>query len=81
MLAGISEVRRLTAYAIVGTIASAALMEVLVGPFGQVGVVIGLLGGFVPFYFVGGVYQSVRVLRKDVIDLKEVTNDELARVS
>ncbi len=81
MLAGISEIRRLTAYAIVGTIASAALMMALVGRLGQEGVVIGLLAGFVPFYFVGAIYQSVRVLGRDVLESRDVTNNELARVS
>lgn len=81
MLAGISEIRRVTAYAIVGTVASAGLMTVLVGTLGQVGVVIGLLCGFVPFCFLGAVYESVRVLRKDVLELRNVSNDELVRAS
>jgi O-antigen/teichoic acid export membrane protein len=81
MLAGMSEIRRVTVYAVIGTVASAALMAVLVGPLGQEGVVIGLLGGFVPFYFVGAVYQSARVLRRDAVEPGEIPSDELAPVS
>jgi O-antigen/teichoic acid export membrane protein len=63
MLAGISEVRRVTVYAIIGTVVSTSLMLAMVGRLGQEGVVIGLLAGFVPFYFAGSVYQAVKVIR------------------
>ncbi|HEY4989507.1 MAG TPA: lipopolysaccharide biosynthesis protein [Opitutaceae bacterium] len=78
MLAGISEIRRITVYAIAGTIASAALMLGLVGRMGQDGVVLGLIGGFVPFYLVGAVYQSIRVLGA-VAESRMQRNHELVR--
>jgi hypothetical protein len=81
MLAGISEIRRVTAFALAGTVASAGLMAALVGRLGQDGVVIGLLAGFVPFYFVGSVYQSVRVLKGNVLESRDIQESELARVS
>jgi O-antigen/teichoic acid export membrane protein len=81
MLAGISEVRRLTAYAVVGTVVSTVLMAVLVGPLGQAGVVMGLLGGFVPFYLAGSAYEAVRVLAGNVLESRVIRNDALARVS
>jgi O-antigen/teichoic acid export membrane protein len=74
MLAGISEIRRVAIYAVFGTVASAVLMFVLVHYMGQVGVVLGLLGGFVPFYLIGAVYQAVWVLKA-----KSIRNDALAR--
>jgi O-antigen/teichoic acid export membrane protein len=79
MLAGISEIRRITVYAVAGTIASTALMMALVGRMGQEGVVFGLLGGFVPFYLIGAVYQSFRVLRIEGNGSKFPRNHGLAR--
>jgi O-antigen/teichoic acid export membrane protein len=79
MLAGISEIRRITIYAVIGTVASATLMLALVGRWGQEGVVLGLLGGFVPFYFIGAVVQSVRVLRVEVLETQLLQKNELAR--
>ena len=79
MLAGISEIRRTAVYALVGTIASAALMVILVHHMGQTGVVLGLLGGFVPFYFIGAVHQSFKVLRIQIVESKSIDGDELAR--
>ena len=63
LLSGVSEVHRMTVFAVVGTVASAALMELLVRRLGQDGVVIGLLAGFVPFYFLAAVHQALRVVR------------------
>ncbi len=81
MLAGVSEVRRITAFAIVGTVASAGLMEALVGRLGQEGVVLGLLGGFIPFYLIGAVWQALRLLRGDALESRVVRSHALARVS
>jgi O-antigen/teichoic acid export membrane protein len=78
MLAGISEIRRITIYAVIGTVASASLMLALVGPMGQEGVVLGLLGGFVPFYFIGAVYQAIRVLKRRVLESQPLPKHELA---
>lgn len=63
MLAGISEVRRLTFYAVVSAIASASLMCLLVHPHAQEGVVIGMLLGFMPFLLLGNIAETVRVWR------------------
>jgi O-antigen/teichoic acid export membrane protein len=79
MLAGISEIRRITIYAMIGTVASATLMITLVGRWGQEGVVLGLLGGFLPFYFVGAVYQSFRVLKVEVLETQTLPKHELSR--
>jgi O-antigen/teichoic acid export membrane protein len=79
MLAGISEIRRITFYAVAGTIASTALMAALVGRLGQEGVVIGLLGGFIPFYLVGAVHQSFRALSAGDRAPRAHTSHELAR--
>jgi O-antigen/teichoic acid export membrane protein len=78
MLAGISEIRRTAVYALVGTVASAGFMIVLVHHLGQTGVVLGLLGGFVPFYFIGAVHQSFKVLRIQIVESKSIDSPELA---
>ena len=79
MLAGISEIRLTTIYAIVGTLASVALMLGLVGHLGREGVVLGLLGGFVPFSFIGAIHQSIRILRVDFLESQFIRKHELAR--
>lgn len=63
LLAGISEVRRLTFYAVVSAGASAVLMLLLVHQHAQEGVVLGMLVGFMPFLLVGNVAETVRVFR------------------
>lgn len=63
LLAGISEVRRLTFYAVVSAVVSAGLMTLLVQGYGQEGVVLGMLIGFMPFLLVGNVAETVRVFR------------------
>lgn len=79
MLAGISEIRRITLFAVAGTVASTALMLALVGRMGQEGVVAGLLVGFIPFYLVGAVYQSFRVLSVGDRAPRSPRSHELAR--
>ncbi len=63
MLAGISEVRRLTFYAVVSTVASAVLMFLFVRPHGAEGVVAGMALGFLPYLLLGNIAEAVRVLR------------------
>lgn len=63
LLAGISEVRRLTFYAVVSAIASASLMCLLVQRHGSEGVVAGMIVGFMPFLLLGNVAETVRVFR------------------
>jgi O-antigen/teichoic acid export membrane protein len=63
LLAGISEVRKLTFYAVVSGVASACLMGLLVRRYGQEGVVFGMLVGFMPFLLLGNVAETVRVFR------------------
>jgi O-antigen/teichoic acid export membrane protein len=63
LLAGMSEVRRLTFYAVISTLASTVLMFVLVGPHGREGVVLGMALGFLPFLIFGNITEIVRVFR------------------
>ncbi|MDE3084505.1 MAG: hypothetical protein KGJ37_04690 [Verrucomicrobiota bacterium] len=63
MLAGISEVRRLTFYAVISTVASASLMYFLVHRYAQEGVVLGMIIGFVPFLVFGNIAETIRVFR------------------
>jgi len=64
MLAGISEVRRLTFYAVVSIVASAGLMYLLVQRHAQEGVVVGMVVGFLPYLFLGNIAETVRVFRQ-----------------
>jgi O-antigen/teichoic acid export membrane protein len=64
MLAGISEVRRLTFYAVVSIVASAGLMDLLVHRYAQEGVVFGMVVGFLPYLFLGNIAETVRVFRR-----------------
>ncbi len=63
MLAGISEVRRLTFYAAVSIVVSAGLMYLLVHSYAQEGVVIGMIVGFLPYLLLGNIAETVRVFR------------------
>lgn len=64
MLAGISEVRRLTLYSVVSALASFCLMGVLVQEHAQEGVVLGMILGFMPFFLLGNLAEAVRVFRR-----------------
>ncbi|MGH7945904.1 MAG: lipopolysaccharide biosynthesis protein, partial [Opitutaceae bacterium] len=64
MLAGLSEVRRLTQYAVVSSVLSALLMWVLVHNYGAVGVVIGMSIGFLPFLLRANIIEALCVLRR-----------------
>jgi O-antigen/teichoic acid export membrane protein len=63
MLAGLSEVRRLTFYAVVSIVASAGLMYLLVQQYAQDGVVLGMIIGFLPYLFFGNMAEAWRVFR------------------
>ncbi len=63
MLAGISEVRRLTFYAVVSIVASAGLMYLLVHRYAQEGVVLGMVVGFLPYLLIGNIAETVRIFR------------------
>lgn len=64
LLAGLSEVRRLTFYAVVSTLASATLMYVLVHRLAQPGVVLGMIVGFMPYLLAGNIAETVRIFRR-----------------
>jgi O-antigen/teichoic acid export membrane protein len=63
LLAGLSEVRRLTFYAVVSTAIIAVLMSLLVRRYGRDGVVLGMILGFMPYLVLGNVGETVRVFR------------------
>src|SRR5258708_25835278 len=63
LLAGLSEVKRLTFYAVVSTLASGSLMYLFVQRFGQEGVVGGMLLGYLPFLLLGNLAEVIRVLK------------------
>jgi O-antigen/teichoic acid export membrane protein len=65
LLAGLSEVRRLTFYAGVSAVASAGLMALAVRRFGATGAVLGLFAGYLPFLVAGNIAEAIRVLRRD----------------
>jgi O-antigen/teichoic acid export membrane protein len=64
MLAGISEVRRLTFYAVVSIVASAGLMFLLVHRYAHEGVITGMIVGFLPYLILGNIAETVRVFRQ-----------------
>jgi O-antigen/teichoic acid export membrane protein len=64
MLAGLSVVRKLTQYAVVSTLLSAALMWVLVRNHGAAGVVAGMCIGYLPFLIRANILEALRVLRR-----------------
>ncbi|HVW22538.1 MAG TPA: oligosaccharide flippase family protein [Opitutaceae bacterium] len=63
-LAGLSEVRRLTFYAVISAALSASLMYLAVHRFGAAGTVLGMLVGYLPFLILGNITETARVLRK-----------------
>ena len=64
MLAGLSEVRKLTQYAVVSTGLSAVLMWVLVRNYGASGVVAGMCIGYLPFLIRANIVEALHVLRR-----------------
>ena len=63
LLAGVSEVRRTTAYSVLSAASCGLLMYGLARPFGTNGVILGLLLGYVPFTFLGNVLETRRYLQ------------------
>lgn len=63
MLAGLSEVKKLTAYSVVSTALCTVLMFLLVRRFGPQGVVVAMIVGFQPFLLLGNIAEARRVLR------------------
>ncbi|HTB79461.1 MAG TPA: lipopolysaccharide biosynthesis protein [Opitutaceae bacterium] len=63
LLAGLSEVRRLTFYAVISIAASAGLMSLLVHHYAQEGVVIGMIIGFLPYLLLGNIAETIRFFR------------------
>lgn len=63
LLAGLSEVRRLTFFTVVSAVTAAALMSSLVRRFGQEGVVAGMIVGYLPCLLLGNIAETVRVVR------------------
>jgi O-antigen/teichoic acid export membrane protein len=64
MLAGLSEVKRLTHYAIVSSILSIVLMSMLVRRHAAEGVVAGMAIGVIPFVIRGNIIEALQVLRR-----------------
>lgn len=64
MLAGMSELRRLTQYSVISALLSAFLMSVLVRTHGAQGVVAGMIVGFLPFLLRGNIVEALHVLRR-----------------
>jgi O-antigen/teichoic acid export membrane protein len=64
LLAGMSEVRRLTQYAVVSSVLSALLMWLWVARYGAEGVVAGMVVGFLPFLVRGNIIEAVQALRR-----------------
>ena len=62
-LAGLSKVRRATAYSLLSTVAALAAIFLLIPRFGANALPIGLLLGFIPFIFLGNVMESLFILR------------------
>ncbi len=63
LLAGVSEIRRITLYSVLSALASTALMFALARPFGTPGVIVGLIVGYLPFNFIGNLVETRRYLR------------------
>lgn len=64
MLAGLSEVRRLTQYSVVSAVLCPALMWLLVQRHGQEGVVAGMILGYLPCLLRAHVVEALLVLRR-----------------
>jgi O-antigen/teichoic acid export membrane protein len=71
-LAGLSEVRRLTFYALISAGLSASLMYLAVHRFGAAGTVLGMLIGYLPFLVLGNITETARVLRQHDIERRAV---------
>lgn len=65
LLAGLSEVRRPTLYAVLTTIVALVVMFALIPSFGIKALPLGLIAGFLPFIFCGTVVETWIVLRRE----------------
>jgi hypothetical protein len=64
MLAGVSEMKRLTIYSLLSTGLIAGLMALFVHPFGRDGVVTAMIIGFMPYLILGNIVESMRYFRR-----------------
>lgn len=76
LLAGVSEVRRLTVYSIVNAAVAIPLMYWLVGSMRAHGVVLALLLAYLPFNMLGSVLETFRFLRAHPARDRDSGNDE-----
>ena len=63
-LSGISEIRLPTLLAILSTILSLFAITMLIPSYGVDAIPVGLIVGFIPFIFVGSVWQSLSIIRR-----------------
>jgi O-antigen/teichoic acid export membrane protein len=63
MLAGVSQINRLTTLSFLAAVVCFVSMTVLVHPMGTEGVIIGLLSGYVPFLLIGSVCHAIAYFR------------------
>ncbi|MEO0055957.1 MAG: hypothetical protein RLZZ50_1904 [Verrucomicrobiota bacterium] len=63
LLAGVSEIRRVTLYSLISAAAGVVLMNVFVARLGAAGVALGLILGCLPFSFLGTLLEARRYLR------------------
>jgi O-antigen/teichoic acid export membrane protein len=64
MLAGLSEVRRLTQYAVVSSVTSVLLMTILVKRYGAEGVAAGMALGILPFLVRANIVEALHFVRR-----------------
>lgn len=64
LLAGLSEVKRLTIFAVISAAASSSLMFMAVHRLGASGAILGMFVGYLPFLLLGNIAETVRVLRR-----------------
>jgi O-antigen/teichoic acid export membrane protein len=64
LLAGVSEMRRLTVYSLLSTGLIAGMMLLFVHRLGREGVVIAMIVGFMPYLVIGNVVETIRYLRR-----------------
>jgi O-antigen/teichoic acid export membrane protein len=64
LLAGVSEVRRLTVYSVLTAVVAIPLMLLFAQRWGAEGVVLGLLVGSVPFNLFASALEALRFLRR-----------------
>jgi len=63
-LSGISEIRIPTLLSILSTVMSLFAIYVLIPHYGVNAIPMGLIGGFIPFIFIGTLWQSLSIIRK-----------------